>query len=480
MDNILREPFICLWDCGDDDVPEAISTSETNITSKTSVSTLQETLNKDISKSFTSNVQAGSQSVSNTQNLKVKRINTDGEFRLSGVDFSQFVQVNFENINENDVKETSKTKMLSTLLSEVSKNTDTAIQDKLSAAVSAASGLPLIDSPPAASSATKSILNKHSKMNVNVKNYVANVVEKHSEKMNVQDCSKELKNTQTIEVEDVEATGDFTIDLIKMEQVADAVMKCKSVNKVSADILTEMQNDLGTTIKEVEKTKKVSDQSATTEATTGSAEIMKGIGGGFKFAGMAMMIAPIVGGIVCLSIIGIIAYKMMPSGGGAKSGGRRLRLQKGGFFEMNNIQPIIIIAIIFLILKRKQRKESFSQQSKFETTVDGKKYYLAKTINCDNCDKTLVLVSDSNKATRFEIKDGILILDDICVNGDELGGLSVIMSQDKVILSNLEFEGKYLSIFHLQNEKSYCTDNDEMIVSTSYHDEEEPLQFKMI
>jgi hypothetical protein len=470
---------LCLWDC-DDDAPKAESTSETNITSKTSVSTLQETLNKDISKSFTSNVQKASSQVENTQSLKIKKIRTGGAFRLSGIDFSQYVQVNFDSINENSVKESSKTKMLTSILNNISKNSDTQMQDKLSAAVSAASGLPLIDEPPAASSATKSVLNKHTEMNVNVKNYVANVVEKHTEKMNVQDCSKELKNTQSIEVEDVEATGDFTIDLIKMEQVADAVMKCKSVNKVSADILTEMQNDLGTTIKEVEKTKKVSDQSATTEATTGSAEIMKGIGGGFKFAGMAMMIAPIVGGIVCLSIIGIIAYKMMPSGGGAKSGGRRLRLQKGGFFGMNNIQPIIIIAIIFLILKKRQRKESFSQQSKFETTVDGRKYYLAKTINCDNCEKTLVLSSDSNKATRFEIKDGILVLDDICVNGDELGGLSVIMSQDQVRLSNIEFEGEYLSIFHLQNERIFCTDDDEIVLGTSYDDVEEPLQFKMI
>ena len=411
---------LCFWDCGGGDAPKAESTSETNITSKTSVSTLQETLNKDISKSFTSNVQKASSQVENTQSLKIKKIRTGGAFRLSGIDFSQYVQVKFDSINENAVKESSKTKMLTSILNNISKNSDTQMQDKLSAAVSAASGLPLIDEPPAASSATKSILNKHTEMNVNVKNYVANVVEKHTEKLNVQDCSKELKNTQSIEVEDVTAKKDFIIDLIKMEQVADAVMKCKSVNKVSADILTEMQNDLGTTIKEVEKTKKVSDQSATTEATTGSAEIMKGIGGGFKFAGMAMMIAPIVGGIVCLSIIGIIAYKMMPSGGGAKSGGRRLRLQKGGFFGMNNIQPIIIIAIIFLILKKRQRKESFSQQSKFQTEINRKKYYLTKTINCSgDCEKTLVLSSDINKATRFEIKDGILILDDICVNGDE-------------------------------------------------------------
>jgi len=464
--------------------PKAIAKSETNITSKTSVSTLQQSLNKDIQKSFMSNVQANSQSVDNTQRLALKKIKTSGAFRLSKIDFSQYTQVNFESINVNDVKDKSTTKMLTTLLNDISKDTTTEQQDKLAAAVEAASGLPGgIDPPPAASSETNSILNKHTEMNVSVKNYVANVVEKHTKKMNVQKCSQSIKGDQSIEVEDLEADGDVTIDLIKMEQVTDAILKCEAVHKTSAAIINEMITDMGTVVKEVDKTTKKTDLSSTTEATTGSAEIMKGIGGGFKFGGMAMMIAPIVGGIVCLSIIGIIAYKMMPSGGGAKSGGRRLRLQKGGFFGMNNIQPIIIIAIIFLILKKRQRKESFSQQSKFQTEINGKKYYLSKSMSCGgDCEYTLVLVSDINNATRFRITDGVIVLDedDICINGKLLEGLSIFFEKDIVYLKNSEYEEEYLSIVHYNNNRMYCNNRTEIILGTSNEADETPLQFKMI
>jgi len=359
-------------------------TQETEITNESSVSMLQKTLNKDIQSSFVSNVQSSTQAVRADQNLVIKRINTDGMFSLKGVDFSQYVQVDFGSISENNVKEKSTSTMTASLLNDISKDTTPQQQAQLAAAVKAATGLSGSVPPPSQpSSEVNSVLKQHTSMNVDVKNYVTNVVEKHTKKMNVQECSQSIQSNQTIEVEDVNAKKGVIIELIKMEQVTDAVLKCEAVNKTSSGVINEIIKDMGGVSKpkppaplprpsiasaaiaasrarrereakakqeaeiaaERKKAKQEADRIAKAEAEAErEANRITEEQNQAKLSMKMMKIGGIIFLIVFLIVVLVIMYKLFASKGG--------KSQKGGFLKIKNVHPMIIIAIIFLILKK--------------------------------------------------------------------------------------------------------------------------------
>ena len=335
--------------------------TSTSTPSKANISTFQQTINKDIQSTFTNSVQKSSQAVVNTQSLRLKNINSSGNITVGKINFKQFVQVKFEDISTDNVRNESATKITETLLNNLENETTPQQQAQLAATIKASTGLKNIGVVKKPNDNTKHVLNQHHTMNVDVKNYVTNVVEKHTTQLNVQSCSQFVKNNQAIQVEDIEAQGDVTIDLIKMEQVVDAVLKCKAVNKASKGIVDELVKNMGAKPKppppvirpvaaviSEEDLKIKAEQAAAEErrrkAKEAEEEMQRIIDAELKRSNRMKKIGGIIFLIVCLIVVLVIMYKLFASNGGNS--------QKGGFLKIKNVNPMIIIAIIFLILKK--------------------------------------------------------------------------------------------------------------------------------
>ncbi len=336
--------------------------TSTSTPSKANISTFQQTINKDIQSTFTKNVQKNTQAVVNTQSLRLKNINSGGNITIGKINFKQFVQVKFEDISEDNVRNESSTKITETLLNNIENETSPQQQAQLASAIKASTGLKNIAVVKKPNDNTKHVLNQHHTMNVDVKNYVTNVVEKHTTQLNVQSCSQFVKNNQAIQVEDIEAQGDVTIDLIKMDQVVDAVLKCKAVNKASKGIVDDIIKNMGAkpkppppvirpvaaVITSEEDLKIKAEQAAAEErrrkAKEAEEEMQRIIDAELKKSNRMKKIGGIIFLIVCLIVVLVIMYKLFASKGG--------KSQKGGFLKIKNVHPMIIIAIIFLILKR--------------------------------------------------------------------------------------------------------------------------------
>jgi len=335
--------------------------TSTSTPSKANISTFQQTINKDIQSTFKRSVQRSSQAVVNTQSLRLKNINSGGNITIGKINFKQFVKVKFENISEDNVRNESTTKITETLLNNLENETTPQQQAQLAATIKASTGLKNIGVVKKPNDNTKNVLNQHHTMNVDVKNYVTNVVKKHTEQLNVQSCSQFVKNTQAIQVEDITAKKDVTIDLIKMNQVVDAVLKCKAVNKTSKGIVDELVKNMKAKPKppppvirpvaaviSEEDLKIKAEQAAAEErrrkAKEAEEEMQRIIDAELKRSNRMKKIGGIIFLIVCLIVVLVIMYKLFASNG-SKS-------QKGGFLKIKNVHPMIIIAIIFLILKK--------------------------------------------------------------------------------------------------------------------------------
>ena len=471
---------------------KATSESNTTIVSKSLIDKTNETLNKNISNSFMSNIQANKNAVENTQALKIKRINTGGAFKLSGIDFSQYVQVKFENISVSEVKKKATSAMIGSIFDTIKKNASADVQDKLAADASTlAGGLGI----PAPSSETNSSSNfqQETDVNITLKNVVANVVERNTKDMNVQECTNSLRNNQTIEVEDVNARGDFEITLVKMDQVADAVMKCEAVKKTAQGVIDQISQELGLKTDETTETKKATDAKTSAKSEdalgkvgegvgSGIASIGSGIGSAFGAAGMAMMIIPLIIGVVIL----VILYKVIGGGGssgkskgqfkgqfrgqGKKGFGR----QRGGF--INNMDPntLMIMGGLYILYKLMNKKEKFEMVGKLSTLVDNKTYYVASQQSCNNtCDKSVVLVDDESKANIYGVKDGKINID-ACLGTNKQDNLTVLQNNGNIQLKG--DDGSYIGICKFRGKPISCNKYKLICVG----EQQNTLDFKLV
>ena len=96
--------------------------------------------------------------------------------------------------------------------------------------------------------------------------------------MNVQECAQSVRNEQVLPVYDVEVGKDFTIELIKMDQVTDAIMKCEMVKETSTKVVDQLVQELGLKVEDVSKTKKKTDLKSEAKSEDALGNIGKGIG----------------------------------------------------------------------------------------------------------------------------------------------------------------------------------------------------------
>ena len=427
---------------------KATSRSSTTIINRTLIDKTTETLNKNISNALFDNVQATQQSVGNTQKLEIKKVKVKGSFTISRVDFSQFVKVNFDSVSESKVKTDSQAAMMATIFDTIKKNADSEVQDKLaSEAETLAGGLPI--PAPSAQSSSISEFRQENELNVKLKNVVANVVERNTKDMNVQRCSQSVRNSQVLPVYDVDVGEDFTIELIKMDQVTDAIMKCKMVRETSQKVVDQLVQELGLQVEDISKTKKKTDLKSKAKSEDALGNIGKGIGNMLSGFGMAAMIIPLMIGAVIL----IVLFKMISGGGGkSRSKGKK---QKGGV--INNMDPntLMIIGVLYIIYKLMNKKEEFTMTGKLRTSINNKEYYLMSKKCNDRCDKSIVLVDDESKADIFSVKNNKININS-CIGKDIQDNLTVVQNNKNIQLKG--DNGGHIGICKFRGSPIFCNE----------------------
>jgi len=430
---------------------KATSKSGTTIINKTLIDKTTETLNKNISNALFDNVQATQQSVGNHQELRIKKVRAGGSFTLSKVDFSQFVKVNFNSVSESKVKTDSQASMMTSLFDTIKKNASSDVQDKLASEAETLAGIGGI---PAPSSESNSISEFHqeNELNVKLKNVVANVVERNTKDMNVQKCSQSVRNSQVLPVYDVNVGENVTIELIKMEQVTDAIMKCEMVKETSSKVVDQLVQELGLQVEDVSKTTKKTELKSKAKSSDALGEIGRGIGNMLTGFGMAGMIIPLIIGAVIL----IVLFKMIGGGGKGKSMSRPKKTgkkQKGG--SINNMDPntLMIIGVLYIIYKLMNKKEGFAMTGKLRTSINNKNYYLMSKKCNDRCDKSVVLVDDKSKANNFYIKNNKINID-ACIGKDKQDNLTVVKNNKNIQLKG--DNGGHIGICKFRGSPMFC------------------------
>ena len=290
--------------------------------------------------------------------MRIKKVRAGGSFTLSKVDFSQFVKVNFNSVSESKVKTDSQASMMTSLFDTIKKNASSDVQDKLASEAETLAGIGGI---PAPSSESNSISEFHqeNELNVKLKNVVANVVERNTKDMNVQKCSQSVRNSQVLPVYDVNVGENVTIELIKMEQVTDAIMKCEMVKETSSKVVDQLVQELGLQVEDVSKTTKKTELKSKAKSSDALGEIGRGIGNMLTGFGMAGMIIPLIIGAVIL----IVLFKMIGGGGKGKSMSRPKKTgkkQKGG--SINNMDPNTLMIIQNVKSRDLNQRPSYSTQ----------------------------------------------------------------------------------------------------------------------
>jgi hypothetical protein len=437
---------------------KATSKSSTTIINKTLIDKTTETLNKNISNALFDNVQATQQSVGNHQELRINKVRAGGSFTLSKVDFSQFVKVNFDSVSESKVKTDSQASMMTSLFDTIKKNASADVQDKLASEAETLAGIGGI---PAPSSESNSIseFRQENELNIKLKNVVANVVERNTKDMNVQKCSQSVRNSQVLPVYDVDVGEDVTIELIKMEQVTDAIMKCEMVKETSSKVVDQLVQELGLQVEDVSETIRKTDLKSAAKSSDALGEIGRGIGGMLKGFGMAGMVLPLIIGAVIL----IVLFKMIGSGGGTSKSKPKVKpkvkttgkKQKGGV--INNIDPntLMIIGVLYIIYKLINKKEEFEMTVKLRTTINNKDYYLMSK-KCENtCDKSVILVDDKSKADIFNVKNNKINID-ACIGKDKQNNLRIIQNNRNIQLKG--DNGGHIGICKFRGSPMFCNE----------------------
>ena len=278
--------------------------------------------------------------------------------------------------------------------------------------------------------------------------------------MNVQECSNSLQNDQAIIVEDVNAKDGVEISMIKMEQVADAIMKCEAVTKTTKGVIDDIVQELGMKVVDESSTKKATDTSAKAKSEDALGNVGKGIGSGiasvgagigsaFGAAGMAMMIIPLIIGVVIL----VILFKVL--GGGGKSKKKKgFGRQRGGFINNIDQNTLMMMGGLYILYKLMNKKEKFEMVGKLSTLIDNTVYYVATQQSCNGvCDKSVVLVDDENKAIIYGVKDGKINVD-ACLGTKKQDNLTVVQNNGNMQLQGEN--GSYIGVCKFKGSPILC------------------------
>ena len=426
---------------------QTTSTIESNL----KVQKLTNTLAKNIATSFKKNVQDNKQLITSTQQLELINTTVGGNLKLGPINMEQDTFVDFDNVNTISVQDSARNAMMSTLFDEVAENADSETQVEM-ASEAESSAISSLTAPPANVTQTTNYKEERN-VDINVKNIVANIVERHAKQINVQECLNSIRGNQRFRMRGTTVGGDLELSRVNMKQVSRAVMRCKTITDTVKKVTDQFFSDTGLEYRSDRDTS-IKDKKE----------------GGAKSKDLFGIIGEMFGGGILPLIIGavivILMMKMMSGGGGPR---RRMR---GGNIFKNKIDTnkLMIIGGLYILYKNIYKKENLAMIGKLSTIINNEKYYLMITEKCNNvCNKSIVLVNNKNKGDLFNIKNNKIKID-ACLGRinnkslkiEDIGGDIYLKENDTDYVGLCVFDGEEL---YCKKNKGLCVVNKELALN---------------
>lgn len=219
------------------------------------------------------------------QSVKIKKIKAKGDIKITGGQ-EQTVKLNFSCVQASKVRNDVANDMVAKMMAGLETNTSADILDKLEAMADAKTKQELGALGYGASdSKVESIQNykQITKTNKNIENIIKTSVETNFTSETVKNCLSKMVATQEVELDDLEAGGDFVFEW-NQKQAVEMIAECVQQSDVVQDITSKVLNDLKVETKDTSSTKvetEMKGKATSSTESTGFASMISAVTGLF-------------------------------------------------------------------------------------------------------------------------------------------------------------------------------------------------------
>lgn len=326
-------------------------TYNTTYVNQSDISLLNSSVNSFIADTVSKQAKNCSSSISQIQNVNIKDITTTKDLIIGSVDQTQTSAMTFDCIQIDTFKNDIANGILAEYMNTLENSFSTDILDKLESNAKNSSSN---NFGSTGSSSSKTNTNQNYTFNstnttrTNIENVIKNSIQNNVSMESVQNCISEIKNNQTIDIQNLNIGGNVKIGVLSQNQGATLMTQCMQSTDNGNKITTQIASDLGVTVDNSNKQTKtttmeaisetlsankgVGDAASETIGAVGDAagSILSGVGGLFSGLGAGSETFSIICCccLFCLLIIGLLAGGVYISQGGTLPGTDNM---EGGF-----------------------------------------------------------------------------------------------------------------------------------------------------